>query len=206
MAGQQADLQYLQEVGTRVRVLAQDAPEGFGHAVFCARDWVQDQPFLLLLGDHVYTSDVATSCAGQLVEVYQQCGKSVVGIETTLATEIDHRGCVTGVWEADGVLAVTQLAEKPEVEYARQHLHVEGMAANDLLSIFGLYVLSSKIFDYLEQQISQNLRDRGEFQLTSCLDQLQKEAGMIGYRVKGRSFDTGRPETYRQTLIDFPTA
>lgn len=206
LAGQQADLQHLQEIGTRVRVLTQDAPEGFGHAVFCARDWVQDQPFLVLLGDHVYTSSLETSCAGQLVEVYQQYGKSVVGIETTPATEIDHRGCVTGVWSADGILTVTQLAEKPEVEYARQHLHVEGMAANELLAIFGLYVLSPKIFDYLEQEIRQNLRDRGEFQLTSGLDQLQREAGMIGCRVKGRSFDTGRPEAYRQTLIDFPTA
>lgn len=200
----QAYIQYLQDVGSRVTILIQEVQEGFGHAVFCARDWVNEEPFLLLLGDHVYLSDIATSCAGQVLEVFEQLGKSVIGIEVTLAEEISHRGCVTGVWqEPNAILQVTQLYEKPEVEYARQHLHVAEMAADQLLSIFGLYVLPSQIFDYLEDHIRQNLREGGEFQLTSCLERLQQDMGMIGYRVRGRSFDTGLPGSYRQTLIEF---
>ena len=201
---QAAYMQYLQEVGQRVTILTQEVQEGFGHAVFCARDWVDGEPFLLLLGDHVYASDLEISCAGQIVEVFEQQGKSVVGIEVAPATEITQRGCVTGTWQVpDALLQVSRLAEKPEVEYAQQHLHVAGMPADQLLSIFGLYVLVPEIFDYLAEHIDQNLRERDEFQLTSCLDRLRQAQGMIGYKVKGRSFDIGLPDAYYQTLIDF---
>ena len=66
-----------------------------------------------------------------------------------------------------------------------------------------MYVLESKIFDYLEENIRHNIRERGEFQLTSCLERLQQEEGMTGYVVKGECFDIGLPDVYRQTIIDF---
>jgi UTP--glucose-1-phosphate uridylyltransferase len=69
--------------------------------------------------------------------------------------------------------------------------------------MFGMYVLDSKIFDYLAEHINANFRERGEFQLTSCLDKLREFEGMAGYVVQGRCFDTGLPEVYRQTLINF---
>ena len=65
-------------------------------------------------------------------------------------------------------------------------------------------MLEPKIFDYLAEHINGNFRERGEFQLTSCLDKLRQSEGIAGYVVKGRCFDTGLPEVYRQTLIDFP--
>jgi UTP--glucose-1-phosphate uridylyltransferase len=199
-----AYMQYLQDVGQRVTILTQEVQEGFGHAVFCARDWVDGEPFLLLLGDHVYASDLEVSCARQIVEVFEQQGKSVIGIEVAPATEITQRGCVAGTWQVpDALLQVSRLAEKPEVEYAQQHLHVAGMPADQLLSIFGLYILVPEIFDYLAEHIDQNLRERDEFQLTSCLDRLRQAQGMVGYKVKGRSFDIGLPDAYYQTLIDF---
>jgi UTP--glucose-1-phosphate uridylyltransferase len=80
---------------------------------------------------------------------------------------------------------------------------MEGMADDLFLAVFGMYVLEPKIFDYLEESINRNIRDKGEFQLTGCLDQLRQDEGMIGYLVKGQDFDTGLPDTYRQTLFDF---
>ena len=77
------------------------------------------------------------------------------------------------------------------------------MAENQFLCMFGLYVLTPKIFDYLEEHIRNNVREKGEFQLTSGLDQLCQEEGMTGYIVKGRCFDTGLPDAYLQTMIDF---
>ncbi|MEP0870633.1 UTP--glucose-1-phosphate uridylyltransferase [Trichocoleus desertorum AS-A10] len=204
VAKQGAYLEYLQEVGERITILTQEQQEGFGHAVFCAKDWVQDEPFLLLLGDHVYKSDSEVSCAAQMLAMFERCGKSVISLEVTPAVEISHRGCVTGTWQEPQVLLdVTQLVEKPEVEYARQHLHIPGMDSDQLLSIFGMYVLPPQIFDYLEEQIRGNLRDRNEFQLTSGLERLRQELGMMGYMVQGRSFDTGLPDAYRQALIEF---
>jgi len=196
--------EYLREMGMKVTLVTQDVQEGFGHAVYCARQWVNNEPFLLLLGDHLYASESEISCARQMLDAYERVGTSVAGLKITAAEELRNFGCATGVWkEPDSILSLTEFYEKPTQEYARKHLHVEGMGENQFLSIFGQYVLDPKIFDYLEEHISHNIRERGEFQLTSCLDRLRQEQGFAGYIVKGRRFDIGLPEAYRQTLIDF---
>ncbi|MEH2353547.1 UTP--glucose-1-phosphate uridylyltransferase [Nostoc sp.] len=195
---------YLENLGSRITILLQEEQLGYGHAVFCAKDWVQNEPFLLMLGDHIYASDLEKSCTRQVLDVYEQVNQNVIGL-TTMPAEIIHQaGCVTGVWqELNSILSVTQLSEKPTIEYAQQHLRVEGMSENNFLCIFGLYLLTPKIFDFLAEHINQNFRERGEFQLTSCLEKLRQEEGMTGYVVKGKCFDTGLPDAYRQTMIDF---
>ena len=195
---------YIQELGQRITILTQEEQEGFGHAVFCAREWVKDEPFLLMLGDHLYASDHQTSCARQVLDVYRQFSQSMIGLRVTPAEVIHHYGCASGTWqESDSILSITQIIEKPSLEYARQHLHMDGMNDDQFLSVFGMYILQPKIFDYLEGNINYNIRERGEFQLTSCLDRLRQEEGVIGYVVKGRCFDTGLPDVYRQTMLDF---
>jgi UTP-glucose-1-phosphate uridylyltransferase/galactokinase len=195
---------YLMDIGHRITFLAQDVQEGFGHAVYCARDWVAGEPFMLLLGDHLYGTDARESCARQLLNVYARVGHNVVGVMVTPGEEVPSFGCVTGTWEKPGsVLGITEFYEKPDPEYARQHLHVEGMNDNEFLTVFGQYVLEPAVFDYLDEHIRLNIRERGEFQLTSCLERLRRESGFAGYVVKGRRFDIGTPLDYRQTLIDF---
>ena len=110
---------------------------------------------------------------------------------------------MNGVWQDDSLLSITEFYEKPSVEYARQHLHVDRIEEDLFLTVFGLYVLTPQIFDYLEENITHNLRERGEFQLTPCLDTLRKEDSFSGYILKGRRFDIGLPEAYRETVIDF---
>ena len=199
--------QYLMDLGQRVTFVTQDAQEGFGHAVFCTREWVNDEPFLLMLGDYLYASDNEVACARQILDVYDRVAHSVVGLRTTPADELYKLGCVTGTWQEPGtILSITEFYEKPAVEYARQRLHVEGMDADEFLTVFGMYVLVPKIFDYLEENITHNLREHGEFQLTSCLDKLRKEDNFSGYVVKGKCFDIGVPEAYRQAMIDYRKA
>ncbi len=196
--------QYLQDLGSKVTILTQNEQEGYGHAVFCAKEWVKDEPFLLLLGDHIYTSDIHKSCARQILEIYAQVNQSVVGLSTMPAEIIHKAGCITGIWqELNSILDVTQVYEKPTIEYARQHLRVEGMGKDEFLCVFGLYLLTPKIFEFLAEHINQNFRERGEFQLTSCLDKLRQAEGMTGYVVQGKCFDTGLPDAYRQTMIEF---
>jgi UTP-glucose-1-phosphate uridylyltransferase/mevalonate kinase len=198
---------YLAELGHRITFLTQDVQEGFGHAVYCAREWVGNEAFLLMLGDHVYASEGETSCARQLVDAFEKANQSVVGLKVTPAADIRKFGCATGVWkEANHILSITEFAEKPEPGYAREHLRVEGLDEGQYLTVFGLYVLSPKIFEFLGEHILHNLREGGEFQLTSCLDRLRQEEGFSGLLVRGRRFDIGMPEAYRQTLIDFRNA
>ncbi|PPS43288.1 UTP--glucose-1-phosphate uridylyltransferase [Chroococcidiopsis sp. TS-821] len=195
--------QYLQDLGSKITILTQDTQEGYGHAVFCAKEWVNNEPFLLMLGDHIYASDTEQSCTAQVLNIYNQVNQSTIGLTTMPAEMIHKAGCVAGNWQQESILNLTQVYEKPSIEYARQHLRVEGVTEDEFLCIFGLYALSPKLFDFLEENIKNNRRDRGEFQLTSALESLRQAEGMIGYVVQGRCFDTGMPGVYLQTMIDF---
>ena len=198
-------MQHIMDIGNKVTLIVQESQEGFGHAVHCAKQWVGNEPFILMLGDHLFASDSDTSCIEQLVDLYERTGRSVVGLQETPEEEVKRFGCATGVWEEGGsLLSITEFAEKPPVDYAREHLATQNVKEGHFLTIFGQYILTPRIFGLLEENISNNMREKGEFQLTSCLDKLRQEEGFAGCRVKGRRFDIGLPEAYRQTVIDYP--
>jgi UTP--glucose-1-phosphate uridylyltransferase len=195
---------YLAALGDRITILTQTEQAGFGHAVYCTRDWVNDQPFLLLLGDHVYTSQIESSCATQMLDIYQQNNTSVIGITVMQADIIHKAGCVGGRWKTpQSILEIAQIYEKPTLEYAREHLQVPGMTEDEFLGMFGMYILEPTIFKLLASEIDNNERFQGEFQLTTCLNKLSQQYGAIAYLVRGQYYDTGMPLFYRQTMIDY---
>jgi UTP-glucose-1-phosphate uridylyltransferase/mevalonate kinase len=192
------------EIGQRVSFVIQKTQEGFGHAVYCAREAIGDEPFLLMLGDHLYRSTDECSCAEQLVKAYQQHATSVLGLRQTPGDQIANFGTVTGVWlEEFHLLSVTEFAEKPTVDYARTNLQVRGIPEDTYLTVFGQYIIKPKLFDYLEEHITNNVRERGEFQLTSALDRLRQEEGFLGLMMEGQRYDLGLPEYYLETLQTF---
>ena len=195
----------LLDIGSRVTFAVQSAQEGFGHAVYCARDFVGDEPFLLMLGDHIYRANGDVSCAEQVISAFNQHGLSVVGLKRTPETQISSFGTVGGFWldEEMRTLSVTEFAEKPTVEYARENLRIEGVPDGEYLTVFGQYVIKPQVFEYLEEHIRNNVRERGEFQLTSCLDRLRREDGFLGYIVDGQRFDIGLPDRYIETLVAY---
>jgi UTP-glucose-1-phosphate uridylyltransferase/mevalonate kinase len=192
------------EIGRQITWVVQPAQEGFGHAVYCAREAVGNEPFLLLLGDHLYRSYTDRPCARQIVDAFEQHGLSVLGLRRTPEEQIGNFGTVTGIWQDEGrLLNLTEFAEKPTVDYARAHLRVEGVPEGEYLTVFGQYVIKPQVFGYLEEHITNNVRQRGEFQLTSALDRLRKEDGLLGLMVEGRRYDIGLPEFYLETLRTF---
>ena len=194
----------LLEIGRRVTFVTQPNQQGFGHAVYCARGAIGDEPFLLMLGDHLYRSSGEGSCAKQLLDVYKQHGINVLGLRHTPKDQIANFGTVAGVWLEEGrLINVTEFAEKPTVDYARNNLLVPGLPDDEYLTVFGLYVIKPQLFDYLEEHIAHNVRERGEFQLTSALDRLRQEDGFLGLVMEGRRYDIGLPEYYLDTLQTF---
>lgn len=192
------------EIGQRIRFVIQTNQEGFGHAVWCAREAIGDEPFLLMLGDHIYRSTIDLSCARQLVESYQQHGKSIVGLRLTPEEKIANFGTVSGIWMEDNhLLNITEFAEKPNLEYARTNLHIPGLPEDQYLTVFGQYILKPEIFDYLEMNIRNNVRERGEFQLTGALDQLRQADGFHGLIIVGSRYDIGLPDYYLDTLVSY---
>ena len=192
------------EIGRRVSFVTQEMQEGFGHAVYCAKDVVGNEPFLLMLGDHLYRSEKEDSCAKQLIEAYNQHRISILGLRRTSEDQIENFGTVGGVWiEDQNLLNVTQFFEKPTVDYARNNLRVPGLPEHEYLTVFGQYIIKPEIFDFLEEHIANNVRERGEFQLTSALDRLRRADGFQGLMMEGQRFDIGLPEHYLTTLRTF---
>jgi UTP--glucose-1-phosphate uridylyltransferase len=195
------------EIGRRVSFVIQPKQEGFGHAIYCAREAIGDEPFLLLLGDHIYRSNGEKSCSRQLIDAYQQHGMSILGLRRTPEDQIAHFGTVSGVWiQNEELLNVSEFSEKPTVDYARQNLRIPDLAEDEYLTVFGQYILQPELFSYLEEHINNNVRERGEFQLTSALERLRKENGFLGLIVNGKRFDIGIPSAYLDTLVTFPRA
>jgi UTP-glucose-1-phosphate uridylyltransferase/mevalonate kinase len=196
--------QRILEVGRRISFSIQTAQEGFGHAVYSAREAVGEEPFLLMLGDHLYRSATEMSCAHQLMAAYQQHQTSILGLRCTPETQLANFGTVTGVWlEPARLLNITEFAEKPTADYARNNLRVEGLSKDEYLTVFGQYILQPRLFEFLEEHIKNNVRERGEFQLTSALDRLRKEEGFLGLMMEGQRYDIGLPEYYLETLRTF---
>jgi UTP-glucose-1-phosphate uridylyltransferase/mevalonate kinase len=192
------------EIGRRVTFVVQETQEGFGHAVYCARPAIGDEPFLLMLGDHIYRSNGDVSCAEQLIQTYRQHAMSVLGLRQTPEEQIANFGTVTGVWlEQNHLLNITEFAEKPTADYARTNLQMRGLPKDTYLTVFGQYIIQPKLFDFLEEHITHNVRERGEFQLTSALDRLRQEDGFLGLVMEGQRYDLGLPDSYLATLRSF---
>ena len=192
------------EIGKRVRFVVQKNQLGFGHAVYCSKEAVGDEPFLLMLGDHLYRSNTDVSCAQQLIDAYQLYGKNIVGLRSTPEVEIAQYGTVAGNWVADGkIMDVTEFSEKPTRDYANSNLRVAGLEADQYMTVFGQYILTPQIFNLLEELIENNVRLMGGFQLTNALDRLRQYDGFMGAVIDGSRYDIGLPDSYLKTLYEY---
>ena len=192
------------DIGRHVKFIVQTAQEGFGHAVYSARELIGNEPFLLMLGDHIYRSTSDISCARQLMDAYQRHGSSILGLRRTPEAQIGNFGTVTGVWvKNETTLNITEFAEKPNLDYARTNLRVPGLSQDEYLTVFGQYIIKPQLFDYLREHIENNVRENGEFQLTSALDRLRQEDGFLGLTIQGKRYDIGLPQYYLETLQTF---
>jgi UTP--glucose-1-phosphate uridylyltransferase len=191
--------------GERLHFAEQHTPEGFGHAVYQAKKFVGDDPFLLLLGDHVYISDVKDRCARQLIRIYEQYMLEVVtGVQPTLERLLHLFGTIKGkpIDEAKGIYKAELIIEKPSIEEARAKLTTPGLPAGNYLAHFGMHVFSPRIFDSLEFLIKNNLREKGEIQLTAAQEHLRQHTEKYWCVItQGQRYDTGIPYGLMETQL-----
>ena len=139
-----------------------------------------------------------------MLDAYNQYGTSILGLRQTPESDIAGFGTVSGIWiEEPDLLSVTSFYEKPTVDYARNNLRIQGLPDGEYLTVFGQYIIKPQVFDYLEENIANNVREHGEFQLTSALDRLRKEEGFMGLVINGQRYDIGIPEHYLETITRF---
>lgn len=191
--------------GERLHFAEQHTAEGFGHAVYQAKEFVGDEPFLLLLGDHVYISDSKDRCARQLIKVYEQYMlDAVTGVQPTLERMLHLFGVIRGegVDPARGIYRSQLIIEKPAIEVAREKLTTPGLPAGNYLAHFGMHVFSPRIFDSLEYLIKNNLREKGEIQLTAAQEHLRSQTDKYwAVVVQGQRYDTGIPYGLMETQL-----
>ncbi len=193
----------LKKMRHTITYIHQTEQHGFGHAVYCAKEWVDNDPVLLLLGDHIFLSHVENSCVQQVVEFYERFKKSIFAVQQTSSDELYLFGTVGGalVDSRYGIYDLDRIAEKPSPEYATTHLAIQELPPHIFLTIFGIYALSPTVFEILEEHVRANKRSGGEIQLTSALDELLKSEGGIGLEVAGERLDMGNPLGYLHTQL-----
>ena len=196
----------LAEIGERLHFAIQAEPEGFGHAIYCAKEFAAGEPVMILLGDHLYISDSDVSCAKQLADVYAQVGQSVTSLDLCHESELSRNGIVHGnppSTESLRLFTLAQISEKPTVEFAREHLRVEGIPEEQYLCNFGIDLLTPLLFDILDYNYRHQVVTHGEIQLRDAMSEMIKQEGMYGYRVAGRRYDTGNPQDLLKTVNAF---
>nr|WP_304220096.1 UTP--glucose-1-phosphate uridylyltransferase GalU [Fredinandcohnia onubensis] len=170
-----------------IHYIRQKEPKGLGHAVWCARKFIGDEPFAVLLGDDIVQAE--TPCLKQLINEYDNTLSSVIGVQTVPDNETHRYGIIDPLSNEGRRYQVNQFVEKPK----------QGTAPSNL-AIMGRYVLTPEIFMFLEQQ---ELGAGGEVQLTDAIQKLNEIQRVFAYDFEGNRYDVGEKIGFIKTTIEF---
>jgi len=181
------------DLDQRLLFAVQSEPEGYGHAVWCARSFVRDQPFLLLLSDHLYISSESRRCARQVIELAAAENCAVSAVQATREHLIHQYGTLTGrrVPQHPEIYTIDEIVEKPNPTLAELRLQVPGLRAGHYLCFFGMHVLTPVVFELLDDLIRENVRELGQIQLTTALNALARKDRYLALETRGSRFNLG---------------
>lgn len=197
------------DIGKRLRYVYQREKRGFGHAVYQAVEFVNEEPVLLLLGDTIYRSTSNKPCALQMIEEYERYNSLMVSIHPVPLTEVSHYGILSGIWEDKdrSILNVSSMTEKPKSSYAEEFLGVRNKEGeNEYYSVFGQYILTPEVFAQLAEDIAKADKEgdsQREIELTAALEAVRKKSGMMGVRLRGTMYDMGNPKALRKCVQNY---
>lgn len=170
-----------------IHYIRQKEPKGLGHAVWCARKFIGDEPFAVLLGDDIVQAD--KPCLKQMIEQYEKLESSVIGVQHVPWDETSRYGVVNGQEMGERLYKVNGLVEKPKRDEAPSNL-----------AIMGRYILSPTIFRILDEQ---GPGAGGEIQLTDALSVLNHFEPMYAFNFEGTRYDVGEKLGFIKTTLEF---
>jgi UTP--glucose-1-phosphate uridylyltransferase len=182
----------IEQLTSRMQFVEQQEPLGYGHAVHCARSFVGQEPFLLLLGDYLYVSNLpGKRCTAQLLELAGQEACSVSAVNPTSEHQISNYGTLTGrhVPNQAGVYQIERIIEKPSLSTAELELQTQGLRQGYYLCFFGMHVLQPEVFELLEKRLASS---NGNLQLTPVLQELAETEKYLALEVKGNRYDLSK--------------
>lgn len=167
--------------------IRQKEPKGLGHAVLTAKTFIGNEPFAVLLGDDVITSEVP--CLKQMMDMYETYESTILGVQTVAEDQVNKYGIVQGSQLADRIYTVENMVEKPKIGEAPSNV-----------AVLGRYIITPAIFPLLEKQ---EAGAGGEIQLTDALCKLAGQEKMYAYDFIGRRYDVGSKIGFLQATVDF---
>ncbi|PGK22493.1 UTP--glucose-1-phosphate uridylyltransferase [Priestia megaterium] len=170
-----------------IHYIRQKEPKGLGHAVWCARKFIGDEPFAVLLGDDIVQAE--TPCLRQLMNEYKRTLSSVIGVQTVPDNETYRYGIVDPISNDGRLHQVNTFVEKPAA----------GTAPSNL-AIMGRYVFTPEIFKFLEEQ---EVGTGGEIQLTDAIQKLNQIQRVFAYDFEGTRYDVGEKIGFIKTQVEF---
>ncbi|KGG79638.1 UTP--glucose-1-phosphate uridylyltransferase [Caloranaerobacter azorensis H53214] len=188
--GKKELLHLVQDISNMVNIhyIRQKEPRGLGHAIYCAKSFIKDEPFAVLLGDDIVDSP-NKPCLKQLIDVYNEYKTTILGVQEVAKEDVSKYGIVSGMHIEDGVYKVKDLVEKPPVEKAPSNI-----------AILGRYIITPEIFEILENT---KPGAGGEIQLTDALKELAKKQAMYAYVFEGKRYDVGNKLGFLQATVEF---
>lgn len=184
----------IDEILSKTTFVVQDQPKGYGHAVYCARSFTGDDPFLLMLGDHLYVSDApGTRCARQLLEVAAAEAGPVAALHATREHLIGRYGTVRASRDSNhpDLYQLETILEKPSITTAERELQTPGLRAGFYQCFFGMHVLTATAMALLEAHVNGDEAGSADVQLTPVLQELARRERYLGLEVRGRRYDVG---------------
>ncbi len=171
----------------RIHYVRQKEPKGLGHAVYCARDFVGEEPFAVLLGDDIVYGQ--KPCLQQMLEMYDRYQGSILGVQEVAAEHVSKYGIVDGEQVEEGVYRVKGLVEKPDPAEAPYRV-----------AMLGRYIISPAIFGILART---KPGKGGEIQLTDALQELAGQESVYAYVFEGRRYDAGDKQGFLEATVEY---
>ena len=187
--GKKEMLEMVRDISNMVNIhyIRQKEPKGLGHAIHCAKSFIGDEPFAVLLGDDIVDAD--TPCLKQLINTYDEYKTTILGVQEVAKEDTDKYGILDVKHIEDRVYKVKDMVEKPSVESAPSNI-----------AILGRYIINPSIFEILENQ---EPGKGGEIQLTDALKTLSTQEAIYAYNFEGRRYDVGDKFGFLGATIDF---
>ena len=190
-SGKLKELEMIHEISEMVDLffVRQKEPKGLGHAVLCAKAFVGNEPFAVMLGDDVVANKEGKPAIKQLMEQYEVTGSSILGVQAVPIEDTGKYGIVkTGSMVTEGLYELEDMIEKPKINPPGN------------LAVLGRYILTPGIFEHLKDQKPGAL---GEIQLTDAIVSLMKKEKVHGYQFQGTRYDIGDKVGYLKAILDF---
>lgn len=171
-----------------IHYIRQKEPKGLGHAIYCAKTFINNEPFAVLLGDDIVDSKTKP-CLQQLIDIYNEYGTSIIGVQEVPKADVSKYGIVSGKMVDERLYKVNNLVEKPSIEDAPSNI-----------AILGRYIIEPEIFEILEHT---KPGAGGEIQLTDALKELSTKQDVYAYIFEGRRYDIGNKLGFLQATVEF---